>query len=171
MGVIVGALKYLPLWALQVLFALLLALTSQGQHFLVLDAVLTAYLVAVALPIAKKDSQPKKALFDIANILAIRLVFSHPMFGMVRSAQPVLVSLALVAQKLMDWNLVQKIQVPSVSGAIGNLAHSYYSTLIPTVKTFRTLRSKMRDSLMLPSIPQENKMNIPNTKHFPTLLR
>merc|ERR1711920_109091 len=151
--IIVGLLKHLPLLLLQVLFAVLLGLTSQGHRFLMLDALLSAYLLAVALPVAKKKSGSNKGLFDVANILAIRFVFSHPMFGELRQAHSCVIVFALLIQKLMDGKLVRKTHMPPLTRGIGDMAKFYYSAFIPTVKKFRTLGSPLRESLNLSTVP------------------
>merc|ERR1712232_231341 len=107
------------------------------------DAALTAYLVAVAMPAEKKGAQPTKKSFDIAHILSVRLVFSHAALGAVRDALPLLIGVLLLAQMLMDADLVRKIRLPSVSVAFGDLVQRYQRSVLPTVKKFRALQSEM----------------------------
>jgi len=116
------------------------------------DAALTAYLVAVAMPAEKKGAQPTKKSFDIAHILSVRLVFSHAALGAVRDALPLLIGVLLLAQMLMDADLVRKIRLPSVSVAFGDLVQRYQRSVLPTVKKFRALQSEMRQ-FSIASVP------------------
>merc|ERR1712222_222032 len=65
---------------------------------------------------------------------------------------PVLISLALLAQKLMDAGIMQKVRVPSISWAIDAFVQSYQRNAVPIVKRFRGLGSDMREKLVL-SVP------------------
>jgi len=151
---IVILFTHLPLRVIQVLFIFLLGFMN--QRFNVLEASLTAYLVGIAIPAEKKAHKPTKNSFDIAHILAVRLVFSHHSLGVVRDVLPVLISLTLLVQKLMDAGLMRKVHVPSISRAIDACVLSYQRNAVPIVKRFRGLASGMREKLVM-SVPLRMK--------------
>merc|ERR1712187_498403 len=89
--------------------------------------------------------KPTKVRFDIANIIAVRLSFSHPALGVVRDLLPLLVCIVVALQKLMDATLVPKISIPSFGKILRDWKQDYLKVTVPSIKHFRTLSSPMRD--------------------------